>query len=249
MQYTVKQLSRLAGVSIRTLHYYDEIHLLKPTRIAPNGYRYYGEEAFLQLQQILFYREMDFSLDQIGKIIQDAGFNKLAALKSHKMALEGKIDRLRKLVTTVDNTISHLNGEKKMTEQQLFQAFSDEEHEMYALEAEKLYDPQTVRDSNRKWKGYTKEKKDQILAEGNQIYLDVLKAMPLGAGSNEAQACIERWRRHMDYFWTPQPEQLIGLAETYNNHPGFKKNFDKIDPRLAKFMLEAVTIFVSRLPK
>jgi len=153
------------------------------------------------------------------------------------------------LIATVDDTISHLKGEKQMTEQQLFKAFSDEEQEKYALEAEKLYDPQTVRDSNRRWKGYSKEKKEQILAEGNQIYLDVLKAMPLGAESDQVQACIERWRRHMDHFWTPQPDQLIGLAETYNNHPGFKINFDKLDPRLAEFMLKAVTVYVQRLSK
>ena len=246
MDYTVKQLVRLAGVSVRTLHYYDEIGLLKPTTVASNGYRHYEPEALIALQQILFYKELDLSLEEIRRIMKTPGFDVIMALDSHREALRECIQRLGRLSETVENTILYLKGQKDMTDKQLFKAFKDEEQEKYAAEAEKMYDPKIVKDSNRKWKGYSSELKAEILAEGNQVYTDLLAAMPLGAGSDEVQACVEHWHKHMDYFWTPNLEQLLGLAEGYNNSPDFKKNFDKIDPQLAEFMLEAVKIFVGR---
>ena len=249
MEYTVKQLSRLAGVSVRTLHYYDEIAILKPSSRRSNGYRYYRENALLILQQILFYRELDLSLDEIRRIMEDPGFDVESALVSHKEALQERITRLEGLIQTVDDTLLHLKGKKEMTNQQLFSAFSEEEQEKYALEAEKMYDPEIVKASNRLWKSYSSEKKAQILEEGSQVYRDIVAAMPLGAESAEVQACVERWRTHMEYFWTPSLNQLVGLAENYSNHPGFRANFDKIDPRLAGFMLEAVKIYVARVDK
>ena len=249
MEYTVKQLSGLAGVSVRTLHYYDEISILKPSSRRSNGYRYYGEDALIILQQILFYRELGLSLDEIRRIMENPGFDVESALASHKEALQERITRLEKLILTVDDTILHLRGRKEMTDKQLFSAFSEEEQEKYALEAEKMYDPEIVKASNRLWKSYSPEMKAQILDEGGEVYRDMVAAMPLGAASSEVQACVERWRRHMDYFWTPSLNQLVGLAENYNNHPGFKANFDKIDPQLAGFMLEAVNIYVSRVEK
>lgn len=247
MEYTVKQLSRLAGVSVRTLHYYDEIGILKPSSRRSNGYRYYREDALLILQQILFYRELGLSLDDIRRILETPEFDVESALVSHKAALQERITRLEGLIKTVDNTILHLKGKKEMTDKQLFTAFSEEEQEKYALEAEKMYDPEIVRASNRLWKNYTPEKKAQILEEGSQVYRDLVAAMPLGAASPEVQACVERWRRHMDYFWTPSLDQLVLLAENYNYHPGFKANFDKIHPGLAGFMLEAVRIYVAKV--
>ncbi|HBG75050.1 MAG: MerR family transcriptional regulator [Chloroflexi bacterium GWB2_49_20] len=249
MGYTVKQLSRLAGVSVRTLHYYDEISILKPTSLGSNGYRYYGEEALIKLQQILFYRELELSLDGIRRIMDNPSFDLTSALESHKEALKERIVRMERLIRTVDNTLSHLKGQKDMTDKQLFSAFTDDEQEKYALEAEKMYDPEIVRASNRIWKSYSAEKKTQILEEGNKVYTDILAKMHLGAESDEVQACVERWRRHMDYFWTPSLKQLVGLAEGYNNHPGFKANFDKIDPRLAGFMLQAVNVYVEKNDK
>jgi DNA-binding transcriptional MerR regulator len=247
MEYTVKQLSRLAGVSVRTLHYYDEISILKPSSRGKNGYRYYREEDLLHLQQILFYRELDLGLEDIRRIMKNPEFDEKSALVSHREALRDRIVRLERLIQTVDDTLLHLKGNIEMTNKQLFNAFSEEEQEKYALEAEKLYDPETVRKSNRLWKSYSSEKKALILEEGSKIYTDMVKSIPFGAGSVEVQACVERWRKHMDYFWTPSLSQLVGLAETYNYQPGFKENFDKIDPRLAGFMLDAVKIYVTRV--
>jgi DNA-binding transcriptional MerR regulator len=244
MSYTVKQLSTLAGASARTLHYYDEIGLLKPESVGANGYRYYGDDSLLRLQQILFYRELDLPLEDIKKIMNRPGFDVLAALESHRKALEQRVERTNWLIRTVDDTILHLKGKKDMSKKQLFEAFSDEQQEEYAREAEQMYAPKIVRASNKKWKAYSAAEKQNILDEGGRIYTDLVAAMPRGAASPEVQACIERWRRHMDYFWTPNLEQLIGLTELYNTDPRFKANFNRIDPRLAEFMREAVKIYV-----
>jgi len=247
--FTVKQLSKMAGVTPRTLHHYDEVGLLKPSRIGENGYRYYGEEALLKLQQILFYRELDLPLDEIRKLMGRRDFDVLKALESHKESLSKQQERLKRLLITVDNTIQHIKGEKIMSQKSLFEGFSEEQQEKYAQEAEQMYDPETVRESNRKWKAYPAAKKEAILAEGKQVYLDMIAAMPKGASSKEVQSIVERWRKHMDYFWTPNLEQLLGIANGYSADPRFKANFDKMHPQLAEFMLEAVKVYVERSKK
>ena len=244
--YTVKQLSTLAGVTPRTLHHYDQIGLLKPESIGENGYRYYGEKSMLRLQQILFYRELDMPLDEIKKIMGRRDFDVLAALENHKLELQKRIRRLSHLIETVDKTINHLKGENSMSPKGLFEGFSEEQQEEYAKQAEQMYDPETVRASNRKWKSYSAEKKQAILDEGKQVYLDMIAVMPKGADSPEVQAIVERWRRHMDYFWTPNLDQLLALANMYGESPDFKANFDQMHPDLADFMRAAVKIYVEK---
>ena len=246
---TVKQLSKLAGVTPRTLHHYDAIGLLKPSRLGENGYRYYREEALLRLQQILFYRELDIPLDDIKKIMGRRDFDVLGALQSHREALNKQVARSNRLIQTVDNTINHLKGKSIMSEKAYFEGFSEEEQEKYALEAEQMYDPETVRESNRKWKAYSAAKKEAVLQEGKAIYMDMIAAMPKGADSPEVQAIVERWRKHMDYFWTPKLDQLLALTNGYNDDPRFKANFDKMHPQLAGFMREAVKVYVEKRKK
>jgi DNA-binding transcriptional MerR regulator len=247
--FTVKQLSKLAGVTPRTLHHYDAIGLLKPSRVGDNGYRYYGEESLLRLQQILFYRELDIPLEDIKKILGRRDFDVLGALRSHKDALKKQVTRLNRLIQTVDNTINHLKGNTIMSEKSYFEGFSEEEQEKYAQEAEELYDAESVRESNRKWKTYSAAKKEAIMAEGKAVYTDMIAAMPKGAASADVQAIVERWRRHLEYFWTPNLDQLIGLANGYNDDPRFKANFDKMHPGLAEFMRAAVSVYVSNQKK
>ncbi|MFN8410849.1 MAG: MerR family transcriptional regulator [Anaerolineales bacterium] len=242
--FTVKQLSQMAGVTPRTLHHYDDIGLLKPSRVGDNGYRYYEEEALLRLQQILFYRELDMPLEDIRKIMGRRDFDVLTALETHKESLSRQMERTKRLLVTVDNTINHLKGRKIMSDEKLFEGFSEEQQEKYALEAEQIYDPEVVRESNRKWKAYSAAKKQAILAEGKAVYLDMVAAMPKGAASKEVQAIVERWRKHLDYFWTPNLSQLLELANGYHDDPKFKANFDKMHPELARFMGEAVKVYV-----
>jgi DNA-binding transcriptional MerR regulator len=207
--YKVNELAVAAGVTVRTLHYYDKIGLLRPVQYTQSGYRLYGEEDALRLQQILFYRELGLSLEEIGKILGRPDFDLVAALESHKAELGGRIARLRQLSRTVENTISYLKGEKTMKQAGIFSGFTPEEEELYAMEAEKIYDPDTVKESNRKWKSYGKDKQRWILDEGRQIYLDLAAAMPKGADSPEVQAIVGRWRTNMSNFWTPSLDQLL----------------------------------------
>lgn len=124
MSYTVKQLAKVSGVSIRTLRFYDAIGLLKPAYYGDNNYRYYEEEQILLLQQILFYRELGFSLADIQKTINNDDFNKIDALLSHKKILENNVDRAKKLIKTIDQTIEHLKGKIIMREEELFVGFA-----------------------------------------------------------------------------------------------------------------------------
>ena len=132
-----------------------------------------------------------------------------------------------------------------MSDKAYFEGFSEEEQEKYAAEAEELYGAESVRESNRKWKAYPAAKREAIMAEGKAVYMDMIAAMPKGAASKDVQAIVERWRKHMDYFWTPKLDQLLSLANGYNDDPRFKANFDKIQPGLAEFMREAVSVYVA----
>jgi MerR family transcriptional regulator, thiopeptide resistance regulator len=245
--YTVKQLARSAGVTARTLHYYDEIGLLPPARVGENGYRYYDEAAALRLQQILLYRRMELPLEEIKRIMGRHDFDILAALEEHRLALQKKIGQLETITRTVDETILYMKGKKQMTTNEMFTGFSEEQQAEYEKEAMQMYDPETVKASNAKWKGYGKEKQQQILIESGQIYVDMIAAMPKGAASPEAQACVERWRKNMDHFWSPSLEQLNGLGNLYNEDARFKANFEKMQPGLAEFMREAIREYVRGL--
>lgn len=124
MSYTVKKLAKLSGVSIRTLRFYDTIGLLKPAYYGANHYRYYEEEQVLMLQQILFYRELSFPLNDIRRIISSDDFNKIDALLSHKQILAQNLDRTKKLIKTIDQTIAHLRGKITMRDEELFAGFA-----------------------------------------------------------------------------------------------------------------------------
>lgn len=124
MAYTVKQVAAISGVSVRTLHFYDETGLLKPAFHGANSYRFYEEPQLLMLQQILFYRELGFELKQIQEILDRPDFEKVAALKSHRELLQKNLSRTRRLIETIDKTIQHLKGEKIMNSEEMFVGFS-----------------------------------------------------------------------------------------------------------------------------
>ena len=124
MGYTVKQVAKMSGVSVRTLHFYDETGLLNPARHGANGYRFYEEQQLLILQQILFYRELGFELKQIKSILSRPDFEKVAALESHRKVLGKNLSRTRTLIETIDKTIKHLKGTEKMSSEEMFLGFT-----------------------------------------------------------------------------------------------------------------------------
>ena len=136
-----------------------------------------------------------------------------------------------------------------MNAEGLFEGFSEEEQEKYAQEAEQMYDAETVRASNRKWKSYTPVEKERILAEGRSIIADLAKAIPKGASDPTVQELVTRWHNNIQYFWSPNEEQLLGLADLYNNDPRFKSNYEKAAPGLAGFMREAVKVYIHNRKK
>ncbi|MEN6435557.1 MAG: MerR family transcriptional regulator [Anaerolineaceae bacterium] len=242
--YTVKQVSKIAGTTSRTLHYYDKIGLLKPNHIGSNGYRYYDDGSLMRLQQILLFRELDMPLEQIKLMLDQPDFDLYAALENHKAELKQRANRIERLVVTVEHTQEFLKGKREMSKEQLFDVFNEEQQVEYEKEATQKYDPKIVKASNEKWKNYSAAEKQRIGEEGNAVYRDIVEVMPKGAASPEVQACITRWRKHMEYFWIPNDKQLLAIAEGYSTDPRFKSNFDKIHPELATFMLQAVTVYI-----
>ena len=185
-------------------------------------------------------------LKEINKIVGRIDFDVVGALATHRSALQAEALRLRRLIRTIDRTTRHLKGQRPMEPNKLFEGFSEEVQNTLASEAAQRWDPETVRRSNERWKGYSPQEKKRILDEGNGLYADMAAVMPKGAASPEAQALVARWHQHMKYFWSPTDEQLAGLADLYNEDPRFRKNYEAFAPGLAGFMREAVKVYVKR---
>lgn len=248
--YTVKELSDLAGVTVRTLHYYDEIALLKPPEVNENGYRFYDEAALLRLQQILFYREMGVGLLQIKDILDSPSFDLLTALQSHRDELAQRIERLQHLMNTVDSTIMHLVGEVNVSDDQLFAGFA-EKQKQYEQEIANnpRYDQEKVKESQRRWESYTPQQKKVIFDEGKQVYTDLVALIQAGvhAESRETRAIMARWHQHLRYFYEPTPEILRGLGHMYNEHPDFIATFQQFHPDLPPYLEQAVMHYCDTL--
>lgn len=247
--YTVKRLSDMAGVTVRTLHYYDEIGLLKPTHISANGYRHYDDTALYRLQQILFYREMGLELLEIREILDRPDFDLSAALRSHRAALKEKINRLFNLVDTVNDTLEHLEGEKDMSKKQLFRAFSEEEQKDYERLARLEYGPELVNESVKRWNGYSKAQRDNIMAESNAVYTDIVKAIKAEKSpqSPDVQALMVRWHESIRHFYEPTLDILRGLGELYTTHPQFIANMQKLHPDLPEYLKAGIEQYVDDL--
>ena len=240
---SIKQLSTLAGVSVRTLHFYDQIGLLTPQRVRENNYRYYTRESLMRLQQILFYREMDLSLEQIGRILNDPAFDLISALQNHREALTDKAKRLTTLLQTIDNTIRNLKGQNEMTNGQFFNGFSEEQQAEYEKEAAQRWDPAVVGESSRRWKSLTKQEKEDLMAKGETIILALRDAMPKGPASPEAQKAIADWKQQISFFYDCSDEMLLNLGRMYLEDPRFKATYDRIHPDLAAFKYEAIQAY------
>ena len=247
MIYTVKQLADLAGVSRRTLHYYDEIALLKPSTKNEKGYRYYDDDAVLRLQQILFFRELGMSLTEIETAVDAPDFDILQALQTHKHALQQRAKRLDSLIQTIDKTIDHLEGKIEMSTNEFFDGFDEETQKAYEKEAAERWDAEEVKATSKKWNEYSAYQKKQIMEEGNVIYTDLLAEMDKGVASAEVQQIIGRWHQHLRYFYEPSVERMRGLGWGYANDPAFAAFYEKIHPDMPQFISEAIAIYCDHL--
>jgi MerR family transcriptional regulator, thiopeptide resistance regulator len=248
MAYSVKQVADLAGVSTRTLHYYDQIGLLKASSYGQNGYRSYNEEAVLRLQQILFFRELDFSLAEIQAIIDGPEFDTLEALQAHRRVLLQRKSRLSDLIQTVDRTILHLKGTITLETKDLFVGFDEAQQQRYEQEIAQKFGEARVKESRRRFDSYSTEQKRQIGAEGEAIYRDLLGYIGQDAASPEVQQIVARWHQHIRYFYEPTREVLSGLGQAYAQEPGFIAFYQRMHPELPEFLSQAIMHYCERLP-
>jgi DNA-binding transcriptional MerR regulator len=243
MAYTVKQLANLAGVSRRTLHYYDELGLLRPAALGDNGYRHYGESEVLRLQQILFYRELGLSLEEIRAILEQPDFDLLQALESHRCALLERVNRLNQLIETVEKTILHLQGEIEMSDLEFYKGFDEEKQKRRTLEARQRYGDEAM-ERTKDWNAYTPEQKNAILAEGHEINMGIVADMDKGYDSPQVQYWIGRWHNAINtHFYECSLEVFEALGHGYNQDNEFTEFYESIHPGLAAFMEQAMTYY------
>ncbi len=246
MKYTIKKLATLSGVSSRTLRYYDEINLLNPACIGEQGYRYYGEDELLRLQQILFYRELGFSLSDIQSILDSDDFNRLQALKSHKQALVAEQKRLNNLMTTIDNTILHLRGQITMNDKELYYGFDSKkqkQHEQYLID-EGIVSREFLDDCNKKLSQMSKEEKLEFVNAIEIIMQKLIEAIDsnISVDSDAVQALLQEHYQWLTRTWTPDNQSYLGLIELYKT-PAFSAFYDERHPKLLAFMCEAMAVF------
>ena len=242
--YTVQQLARLAGVSVRTLHHYDHVGLLKPSTRTAAGYRQYGEADLLRLQQILFFKELDFPLADIQAILDDPGFDQVQALHDHKQLLQAEADRLGRLLNTIEKTISKLTEDHmSMTDEELYEGFTPEQIERYTREVNERYDPKIVAESNRRVRNMSKAQWQAVKGEGGAVAQQLAKLMDKQPTEDAVQAAVARHYAWVDNFWHPTAESYRGLGQGYAEHPEFRAFYDKVRPGLADFLCAAMTYY------
>ena len=253
MTYTVQKLAKMSGVSVRTLHFYDKIWLLPPSYVEANGYRYYEEKQLLLLQQILFFRELGFELKKIQKILGKGDFDKIAALHTHKKVLQANIVRTKELIKTIDKTINHLSGDKKMKDQEMYLGFSNEkqdEYQKYLINrfGDKIED--SIKESNEKVKNMSKEDFEKSKKDWIHILDDLAKQWKKQAlpSSPEVQKIIRKHYEWLKKYWTPDRSSYAGMGEGYT---GFEwkdvfKGYDPEHPKFAQFFAAAIKVFADQ---
>jgi len=249
MEYSINKLAKLAGISTRTLRYYDEINLLSPLRISGNGYRVYGQKEVDLLQQILFYRELGLPLDKIRNIIWSKGYDSVKALQGHLVALQAKKEQIEVLISNVEKTIAASSGELKMSDKEKFEGFKqkmlDENEDKYGKEARTLYGDKVVDASNTKLMGLTPQQYAYVQELSSQINDKLKIACEQGDPSSPlAQQVCALHKEWLGFFWTQYSKEAhLGLAQMYVDDPRFKRYYDDVGVGCAEFLYNALKIF------
>ena len=239
MNMQIKDFARFTGVSVRTLHYYDEIGLLKPARVDKStGYRYYDEQSLLRIQEILFYRELDFSLKSIEEILSSPHYDKTQALKDQKKLLILKKERLENLISAID---SAMKGENVMT------AFDNSKFEQYKAEAQKKWGKtEAYQEHAEKTRGYSKDKWNSLAAGMDAIMGQFAAVMRNGDApdSDTAQDLVKALQGHItENYYTCTKEILFGLGQMYVADDRFRNNIDQHAEGTASFICQAITVY------
>jgi DNA-binding transcriptional MerR regulator len=249
MEYTVHKLSQLAGVSTRTLRYYDEIDILSPARINSSGYRIYGEKEVDRLQQILFYRELGVSLEDIKKIMNEPSFDGEAALKEHRKQLLEKRKQLDLLIANVEKTLAQSERGIKMSDQEKFEGFKqkmiEDNEKEYGKEIREKYGEETVNRSNDKLKNMTEEEYKEVKALEESVKETLAEAFEIGNPAGElAQKAADLHRQWLTYYWSDYSKEAhVGLTNMYVQDERFRAYYDEKQPGTAEFLRDAVLVY------
>lgn len=245
MAYTVKRVSKLAGVSVRTLHHYDEIGLLKPEQISTAGYRLYTQSDLEKLQQILFFRELEFSLGEIKAMLEDPGFDRQQALLLQRAALLERQQSINRLVMTIDRTLKMMEGEQPMNDQELQELFGGFDHRRHEQEArERWGQTPEFQESIRRTKRYTKADWQQIQQESGEIMQALAALMDRQSTDPEVQRWIGRHHQQINrWFYDCSLEIYRGLSELYVTDERFAANYEAVKPGLTAFISAAMQAY------
>lgn len=249
MEYTIQKLAKLAGVSTRTLRYYDEIGLLAPARKNSAGYRIYGREEVDKLQQILFYRELGMDLDSIRKIISDPSFDGPAALRMHREKLLARRRQLDLLIINVESTISAAEGKSTMADNEKFKGFKqklvDDNERQYGEEIRGKYGDDAVDKSNAKMLNMSEEKYEEFRRLEQEVLSTLAEACkagdPAGELARKAAALHKEW---LNFTWPSYSKEAhAGLAQMYVDDERFAAYYEKACEGGAKFLRDAILIY------
>lgn len=250
---TVKQVAKISGVSVRALHHYDEIGLLKPASIGRNGYRYYGQDELLRLQQILLHRELDIPLGEIGAILDAAGFDQLEALRQQRRRLAAEAERYARLVATIDRTIASLNGARPMRNADLYKGISPRKQAEYEAWLIKRYGgdmPERIAESHKAYGALSAADKTRLmdeLAEVEHAWADAMRN-GIPADSDVLDPLLERHRAWVGTMWGRPcpPVAYIGLADLHLSHPDFVARYEAISPGFSAYHADSMKAYAAR---
>lgn len=246
MAFTIKEIADLADVTTRTIRYYDEIGLLSPAETRENGYRYYNRDSLLRLQQILFFRELGVPLKEIYRMINHPDFKLVEALEKHQSSLKIRVKRVNAMITTINNTIEEIQGEREMTEKDYFNGF---DMALYEDEVKERWE-NTPRyaESRKKWARYSKEQKESVKAEGRRIVSQMVGSdANISPDTPEVQEAVGEYHTYINkYFYACDIASLRGLADMWMEDDRFSANFEEVREGGAEFVREAVHIFCDR---
>jgi MerR family transcriptional regulator, multidrug-efflux activator len=254
MSYTVKQVAELAGVSVRTLHHYDHIGLLKPAHVTDAGYRIYSSSDLGRLRHILFFRELGFELKQIQEILDSPDFDEHRALEAHRELLVSRQERLAQLIQTIDESLEPLERNESMSNENMFQGFNSERVEeqiaKYRDEAIDNWGKETVEDSEARVRSLSPHEQAQIEAETVDINQNMASLMDSHQpDSPEVQVETERWFNLLNrHFSSYSAEAFAGLGEMYVADERFTAHYESIRPGLAVFFRDSMKVFGDRNP-
>ena len=252
MEYSSNKLSKMSGVSARTLRYYDEVDLLKPARVASSGYRIYGKEEIDRLQQILFYRELDFSLEDIRNLLSVADFDREKAFISHLVELNKKRERLDMLIDNVRKSIAVMKGETTMTDNEKFEGFKqtliDENEQEYGAEVRGKYGDKVVDETNTKLMGLTQEQYEESKRLSLAVEETLKSAFDTGNPAGElAQKACDLHRQWLCILYPKYSKEYHkGLGEMYVADERFRANYDKLAPGCTEFLRDAINIYCEK---